>query len=485
MVGVVGVPGPASQHGVGFCPVTGLPMPSEGYSEIGDTLNWDGYRFGITSVETPRTITFVRDDGTRYDREPPEGRRWLRVNLHLDNQSDMDVTLKSRDHIMTTDRGIAFTWSGDRALDSGRFYTNGTFVSYDIPEDATVAVLAVRPFIHTAGTGEIEPSVALFSIPIPAAPAAGANRTIVFADLNWNSARAQTRIAQYIVEMGYGYSTELRFGATQSLIQSLRSGGTDVLMELWLPNQEEAWSAGLTAGEVVSLGESLGKDWQSAFVIPAYVQQQYPELDSVEDLKNPRYGQLFATPETGGKARLVSCVVGWACEFTNAAQVGGYGLSSHVHIINPVSGAALNADLHNAYERGIPWLGYQWGTNDPALLLDLVRLEEPAYSDECWRTTRACAYEDATVLIAASRSLPRDAPDVAETLRKWDFSVDTVYRGIARWQAANPNAGFDAAALWWLNNRGDIWERWVTDEAAASIRSALAAGEIPYGWPER
>ena len=41
-------------------------------------------------------------------------------------------------------------------------------------------------------------------------------------------------------------------------------------------------------------------------------------------------------------------------------------------------GAALNADLYGAYEKGEPWLGYQWGTNDPALLLDLVQLEEPA-----------------------------------------------------------------------------------------------------------
>ena len=32
----------------------------------------------------------------------------------------------------------------------------------------------------------------------------------------------------------------------------------------------------------------------------------------------------------------------------------------------------LNADLYGAYERMEPWLGYQWGTNAPALVLDLV-----------------------------------------------------------------------------------------------------------------
>ena len=474
---------PAGQHGAGFCPVTGLPMPSGGYSEIGDTLNWEGYRFGVASVETPRTIRFVRGDGTRYDREPPAGRRWLRVNLHMDNQSDMDVTLRPREHVLITDRGIAFTWSGDRVLESGRSHPDGTFVSYDIPEDATAAVLAIRPFIHTAGTSATEPSLALFRIPIPAPTAASGHETVVFGDLNWHSALLQNRIAQYIVEFGYDYPTKVRFGSTLPLFQGLRRGDIQVLMELWLPNQEEAWSAGLAAGEVVSLGGSLGKDWQSAFVIPAYVQQQYPGLDSVEDLKNPQYRQLFATAETAGKARLVSCVVGWACEDDNAAQVEGYGLSDHVHIVNPSSGAALDEDLHDAYERGDPWLGYQWGTNGPALLLELVRLEEPAYTNECWRTTRACAYEEATVLIAETRDLPNDAPKVAEMFRNWDFSIDAVYRKIVRWQDVNPSADTEAAALWWLNNGGNIWEQWVTDEAASSIRSALAAGEIPSGWP--
>ena len=62
-------------------------------------------------------------------------------------------------------------------------------------------------------------------------------------------------------------------------------------------------------GEVIEIGTSLGDVTGSpAFVIPAYLQEQYPELDSVEDLKDERFKALFATPETGGKARLVSCV---------------------------------------------------------------------------------------------------------------------------------------------------------------------------------
>ena len=306
--------------------------------------------------------------------------------------------------------------------------------------------------------------------------------TIVFSDLNWPSAQIQNRVAQYIVEKGYGYPTDVVFGATLPLLQGLRRGDVHVNLEIWLPNIVEAWYEALENGEVVEIGTSLGRDWQSAFVIPAYLQEQYPELDSIEDLKDERFKALFATPETGGKARLVSCVIGWACEEVNAAQVEGYGLEDHVHIMTPGDGAALNADLYGAYEKGEPWLGYQWGTNDPALLLDLVQLEEPAYSEECWSTTKACAYEDSTIVIAVHPDLLEAAPDVVEMLRAWGFRID-IYREVAAWLNENSDASTNDAALWWLNGNADIWRGWVTGEAAAAIEAALAANEIPAGWP--
>ncbi len=306
--------------------------------------------------------------------------------------------------------------------------------------------------------------------------------TIIFSDLNWPSAELQNRIAQYIVEKGYGYSTDVVLGATLPLFQGLRKGDTHVTLEIWLPNQDDAWYEALGNGEVVEIGASLGKDWQSAFVIPAYLQEQYPELDSVEDLKDDQFKELFASPETGGKVRLVSCVIGWSCEEVNAAQVIGYELEDHVHVVNPGDGAALNADLYGAYEKGEPWIGYQWGTNDPALILDLVRLEEPAYSDECWETNKACAYEDADILIAVHPDLVDAAPDVIEMLEAWDFNIE-VYKEVARWQEENSDASSHDAALWWLNSRSEIWSTWVTEDAAAAVQEALAANEIPEGWP--
>ena len=302
---------------------------------------------------------------------------------------------------------------------------------------------------------------------------------VVFSDLHWKSAQLQNHIARHIVENGYGYPTIIAVSDTtfQSL-QALRDGDSHVMMEIWLPLLSLVWEEARESGEVFSPGTSLGNDWRSAFVIPAYLQAQHPGLDSVEDLKDQRYKDLFKTAETGGKARLVSCVIGWDCAGVNAEQVEAYGLADHVHMVNPIRGQALDASLNDAYEKREPWLGFQWGTNDPTLLLDLVRLEEPEYSDECWRTTKACAYEDSTILIGVNSSLPDLAPDVVEFLRHWDFSIDVHLRSVVRWLDSNPEASREDAALHWLGSNVDVWSGWVTGEAAAGVLATLPATSI-------
>ena len=333
-----------------------------------------------------------------------------------------------------------------------------------------VLVIAVLAVMGVAACGESEQEA---EAPPP---------TLVFSDLNWDSAQIQNRIAQYIVEKGYGYPTDVVFGGTLPLFQGLRGGDSHITLEIWLPNQREAWDDAIANGEVVPVGKSLGNDWQSGFVIPAYLQEQYPELDNVEDLKDEQFKEIFATAASGGKARLVSCIIGWSCEENIAAQIEAYGLSEHVEVINPGDGAALNADLYGAYERQEPWLGYQWGTNEAALVLDLVRLEEPPYSSECWATTKACGFQDATILIAVHPDVVTDAPDVVEMLRAWDVNID-VYKPIAKWMLDNPDADAKDAALWWLKGNAALWGAWVTADAATAIQAALDANEIPDGWP--
>ena len=296
--------------------------------------------------------------------------------------------------------------------------------------------------------------------------------TIVFSDLNWTSAQVQNRIAQYIVEHGYGYPTDQVLGATLPNFQGLQKGDIHVTLEIWLPNQSLGWEEAIEIGDVVSVGTSLVGDWQSTFVVPKYVAEANPDLKTPQDLKTDKFQALFATDDSRGKARLVACLIGWSCELVNTAQIESYGLVDSLHVINPGSQEAMFADLYAAYENQEPWLGYMWGTGDPALKLDLVRLEEPPYSKECWDSDKACAFAESLVLVAVHKSMLPRAPDVIAMLQKWEFTID-IYKSIFQWMDANDGAEASEAAVWFLKNN-DVWETWVTSEAAAAVNAALA-----------
>ena len=321
------------------------------------------------------------------------------------------------------------------------------------------------------------------TVEVQVTPVPAAKDTIVFSDLNWTSAQVQNRIAQYIVEHGYGYPTDLVFGGTLPLFQGLKGGDTHVTMEIWLPNQSIGWEEALELGEVVSVGKSLVGDWQSTFVIPAYIAEQYPDLKTPQDLAKPEFQELFSTADSRGMARLVACVPGWSCELVNDDQIEAYGLTDHLHVIKPGSQDAMFSEIFGSYEKEEPWLGYMWGTGDPALKLDLVRLEEPAYTEECWDSDKACAFDNSLVLVAVHKDLLPRAGDVIGFLQEWEFTID-IYKGIFQWMDANEGSTPSEAAVEWLNTKPDLWSSWVPSDVAERVNAALAAGEEAEGWPE-
>ena len=322
-------------------------------------------------------------------------------------------------------------------------------------------MLARRPFLLTLAA-----MVACLALVIVACGGEDEKEPVVFSDLNWPSAEIQARVAAYIVEHGYGYPTELVTGDTVSLWAALVNNDTHVTMEIW-PAQQE-WLLDVEEGTLIELGTSLDTGWE-AWVIPQYVKDANPGLVSVTDIAD--HADLFVTADSRGKARFVTCIPGWACEQVNAAKVEAYGLADVVDLLNPGSGAGLFADLEAAYSRGDAWLGYMWHPTPLSVSLDLYVLEEPPYSDDCWATTKACAYPEAKVLIMVNTSLSERAPEVIEFLRKWEFkAADQVATEL--WMTES-NEDSDAGALWYLRNYRESWAAFVPAEVAERVDEAL------------
>jgi len=298
--------------------------------------------------------------------------------------------------------------------------------------------------------------------------------TVIFSDLNWDSAQVQTAIAKKIVSDGYGYPTDAVFGGTVPLFEALVRGDTNVTMEIWLPNQLEAYNAAIAEGTITRIGKSLEDNWQSTFIIPNYVAEENPGLKTPEDLRD--HMDLFVTPDSKGKARLLNCVPGWECEKVNLKKIPAYGLEDVVEAINPGSGEALAAGIRGAFEKEEPVLFYYWGPT--TLSYDLqtkyggyTKLEEPAYSDECWEGDGGCAYPLAEVLIVMRNDLIDQAPDLKAFFEKWDFNAGNQLA--AEGYMAESGADFAEVATWFLANT-DEWKSWVSADALEKLEAPAA-----------
>ena len=290
--------------------------------------------------------------------------------------------------------------------------------------------------------------------------------TIVFADLDWDSAQMQNAIARRIIEEGYGYPTDAIFGGTIPLQAGMLAGDIDVTMEIWLPNQQEFWENALKTGDIIPVGKSLDDNWQSAFVVPTYLVEQNPGLQTVQDIRD----HLDLFPQEGGKAILVNCLSAWRCAKVNDGQVNAYGLDDIITLQDPGSQASLFASLYSAYEQGEGWLGYLWGPTQPDAELDLTRLEEPVCAAGANPET-GCGWPVANIRIIVHPTLVPRAPDVIEFLRKWDFTAAVNVAADA--YKAETDASFEEVATWFLKNHEGAWTQWVPTDVAQRVKNSL------------
>ena len=303
--------------------------------------------------------------------------------------------------------------------------------------------------------------------------------TLKISDLNWGSAHFQSEIAKIMIEEGYGYPVELVPGSTIPLFQGLRTGDIDIFIEGWLQNQQEAFDQAIEAGDIELLGILNDDNWQSTFVVPTYVIEgdaersidpMAPGLKSVYDL--PDYTDVFSNPENPGKGLIVNGPAGWECEIVLPQQVTAYGLDDYYDVINAGSQEGLFASLKGAYEKGDPWLGYLWGPTWIAGALELTLLEEPEYDPAVWGDNYGCAWPSVDLFIASHIDLRDTAPDVAEMFENWVMETATLNEALSYSYATG--AEYRDVAIWFLQNREDVWTEFVSSDVADKIKDAVA-----------
>ena len=325
----------------------------------------------------------------------------------------------------------------------------------------------------------------------------GEKEMVSFADSRWQSIQLLNAVAMFILKNGYGYPVESVVVTTPIIQESLPAGELDVCMELWSANIEDWWNEVRENGNVVVTGTAFESPAQAWFT-PRYITEGdagkgleplAPDLKTVADL--PRYWNLFEDPEDSNKGVFISCITAWECAEINRIKMYAYGLEEYYNIQEPGSSGALDAAITGAYKKNEPILAYYW---EPSWLLgayDMVKIEEPEYTDECWATIKGvqgggvvdasiaadvpvqagCAYEKVEIPMVINAGFAERNPRLLEFFNNMFVGIENTNKVLAH--MTETSAGPEEGAIWYLQNHEDQWRGWVPEDVAKKVAAAL------------
>lgn len=290
---------------------------------------------------------------------------------------------------------------------------------------------------------------------------------ITFADVGWDSIRLHNAIAGLVAESVFGYTWTEVPGSTPITHEALLKGEVDINMEEW-SNNIPSYYPDLEAGKFQELGINFDDNFQG-FYIPRYVADQYPELRTVQDLKD--FAWLFPDPEDPNKARIYGGIPGWEITEIMRKKVETYGLDEFYNYVVPGSDAAMNTTLVSAWDKQEPVVAYYW---EPTWLMgkyDFVLLEDIPYNEETYQAgIGACPA--VTVTVGVSNQFAQSNPDFCAFLSKYRTSSALTSEGLAYMQETGAN--YNQAARWFLQQHPEFIDQWFPDsQQAARLRQSV------------
>ena len=316
------------------------------------------------------------------------------------------------------------------------------------------------------------------------AMATEAGKPIHFGDITWESGSLITEVLRLITEKGYGVATDTLPGSTVSLEAALSKNDIQVIGEEWA-GRSPVWLKAEAEGKVFGLGDIV-KNASEGWWVPEYVikgdaakgiKPLAPDLKTVDDLK--RYKDVFRDQEDPARGRFLNSPTGWTSEIVNSQKLKAYGLDKDFVNFRTGSGAALDAEVSSSIRRAKPVLFYYWSPTPLIGRYKLIKLEEPAFDAEAWKTLadannpnpKGTRSLPAKLAIGVSAPFKAQYPQLVEFYEKVDFPIDLLNTTLA--QMSEKRTEPRKAAEAFLREQPQIWQAWVTPEAAKKVDAAL------------
>ncbi|MEX5552142.1 MULTISPECIES: ABC transporter substrate-binding protein [Pseudomonas] len=326
----------------------------------------------------------------------------------------------------------------------------------------------------------------LLALAVLAQPTTAAEtvKPIHFGDITWESGSLITEVLRLIVEKGYGLPTDTLPGSTVSLEAALAKDDIQVIGEEWA-GRSPAWVKAENEGKVFGLGDTVKGAtegwWVPEFVIKGDaargIKPLAPDLKSVADL--PRYKDVFRDPEDPSRGRFLNSPTGWTSEIVNSQKLKAYKLTDSFVNFRTGSGAALDAEVASSIRRGKPVLFYYWSPTPLLGRFKLVKLEEPPFNAEAWKTLSDAKNPNpigtrsmpARLAIGVSAPFKAQYPQLVSVFEKVDLPIDLL-NGILGEMSEKRTPPRQVAEAF-LKDHPDVWQQWVPIDVATKVKGAL------------
>ena len=298
------------------------------------------------------------------------------------------------------------------------------------------------------------------------APAAESKGTIRLSEVDWTGGLVDMTLAKIILEEEMGYEVETVYLDTQALWVAAAGGDVDLIVERWPSVEGKQMEAYLKehggTGEVLDMGH-MGIVGNTGYYVPRYViegdaergiEAMAPDLKSWEQLN--KYKDLFKSLETGDKGRWVGCPVrAWDCR--DDERIAALGLD----YTNVTLGSEIAqwTELEAVYTRGEPILLHAWTPHWVQAKYELVEIELPPATDECWATDYGCDYPTDMCLNVASAAFVEKHPGVGEFWRNFFLTNDHQAQMI--YTIDVDGADLEQTVRAWMAANEDLWRPWI------------------------
>lgn len=198
---------------------------------------------------------------------------------------------------------------------------------------------------------------------------------IVLGQLDWTGQEITMKVAGEILTR-MGYTVEYVTTTNVPLFQAVADGEIHAYLEQWLVTTKIQFDDMVGKGQLEDIG-LLGLKGQEGWFYPPYVADQCPGLPNWEALK--ACAEIFATPETAPKGRIVDYPEEWTPDTTKIIDALGL---DFVAVPSGGEGATV-AEVKSAVARQAPVLVMFWEPTWGAAEYDLKAVELPAYDEKC------------------------------------------------------------------------------------------------------